>query len=91
MITELLLLVSANTLSEIKAGRVVEVATHSKLAQTSKCAMVRESTSQSEMLFVNVTYSHQQFGRHFIFLSLPSTPMQVSIAEDVAQKGVRSN
>lgn len=87
MITELLLLVSPYTLSEIKAGRVVEVATHSKLATTSKCAMVRESTAQSEMLFVDVTYSHSQFGRHFIFLALPTTPMQISLAEDVGQKG----
>jgi len=87
MITELMLLVSPFTMSEIKAGKVVEVATSSKLATTSKCAAVRESISESHILFVDVTYSHQQFGRHFIFLSLPSTPMQVSIAEDVAQKG----
>jgi hypothetical protein len=87
MITDLMLLVSPFTMSQIKAGQVVEVATHSKLATTSKCAAVRESTSQAQILFVDVTYSHTHFGRHFIFLSLPSAPMQVSLAEDVAQKG----
>ena len=91
MVTKLMLLVSPHTMSELKANKVVEVATHSNLATSEKCAAVRETASQSEIVFADVTYSHTQFGRHFIFLAIPSAPTQVSLAEDVAQKGVRSN
>ena len=82
-----MLLVSPSTMLQIKAGQVVEVATVFKHARTEPYAVVRQTTEESEILFVNVTYSHSHFGRHFIFLALPTAPMQVSLAEDVAQKG----
>jgi len=89
---KLFLFVSKATITQLKQGRKVEVATRASYATIAKQALVKEEPNDNEMpdsMLVNVKFSHSQFGLHFIFLSPEKeSPIQVSLAIDVKQRGV---